>query len=58
MAYFLRKNLEPVLLKYNVDLALWGHVHVYERTCTLKAGICQVNGAGVVHAGAFFFFDI
>eukprot|EP00698_Gefionella_okellyi_P004423 TRINITY_DN14081_c0_g1_i1.p1 TRINITY_DN14081_c0_g1~~TRINITY_DN14081_c0_g1_i1.p1 ORF type:complete len:477 (-),score=88.35 TRINITY_DN14081_c0_g1_i1:13-1287(-) len=28
----LRNSIEPLLLQNNVDLALWGHVHMYERT--------------------------
>jgi len=29
----MRTALEPLMLKYGVDLGLWGHVHNYERTC-------------------------
>ncbi|XP_050237686.1 probable inactive purple acid phosphatase 2 [Mercurialis annua] len=35
------EHLEPLLVKYNVTLALWGHVHRYERFCpvnNLKCG--------------------
>ena len=31
-ADFLRRPLEPLLLKYGVDLVLTGHEHAYERT--------------------------
>jgi acid phosphatase type 7 len=28
-------NIEPLLAKFQVDLALWAHVHAYERTCPI-----------------------
>jgi len=31
----MRQAFEPLLVKYGVDLALWGHVHLYERTCPM-----------------------
>jgi len=38
----LQKYLQPVLLKYQVDLAMWGHHHSYQRTCPITAaGTCQ-----------------
>lgn len=36
----LRMNIEPLLAKYQVDLALWAHVHAYERTCPIFDGQC------------------
>lgn len=32
----MRTAIEPLLVKYRVNLALWGHVHVYERTCGMN----------------------
>ncbi|XP_038691255.1 probable inactive purple acid phosphatase 27 [Tripterygium wilfordii] len=32
--------VEPLLKKYKVDLALWGHVHNYERTCNVYKKEC------------------
>ena len=29
-------DLEPILLKYDVDLFIGGHVHAYERTLPIK----------------------
>jgi len=60
----LRDSIEPLLLKYNVDLGLWGHQHVYERSCGIANGKCGISfegnvlkksasagsGKGVVHA--------
>lgn len=34
-------GMEPLLLKYKVDLALWGHVHYAEVTCPMYQGVCQ-----------------
>ncbi|KAK4372076.1 hypothetical protein RND71_007460 [Anisodus tanguticus] len=42
------KAVEPLLLANKVDLALWGHVHNYERTCAVYQKECKVlptNGA-------------
>ncbi|KAB1228219.1 putative inactive purple acid phosphatase 27 [Morella rubra] len=33
-------SVEPLLLQYQVDLALFGHVHNYERTCAVYQGQC------------------
>eukprot|EP01100_Stratorugosa_tubuloviscum_P000718 TRINITY_DN115_c0_g1_i1.p1 TRINITY_DN115_c0_g1~~TRINITY_DN115_c0_g1_i1.p1 ORF type:complete len:580 (-),score=283.61 TRINITY_DN115_c0_g1_i1:323-2023(-) len=29
----MRQAIEPLLLKYHVDVCLWAHIHKYERTC-------------------------
>ncbi|XP_059655727.1 probable inactive purple acid phosphatase 2 [Cornus florida] len=34
------EHLEPLFVKNNVTLALWGHVHRYERFCPLKNYTC------------------
>eukprot|EP00744_Colponema_vietnamica_P002168 GILI01003467.1.p1 GENE.GILI01003467.1~~GILI01003467.1.p1 ORF type:complete len:517 (+),score=158.39 GILI01003467.1:27-1553(+) len=39
----LRKEIEPMLISTKVDLALWGHVHSYERTCALERQQCMTN---------------
>lgn len=36
----LRGLVEPLLSKYRVDLALWAHVHAYERTCPVYDHKC------------------
>lgn len=41
----LRKYIEPLLLKYEVDLALWAHFHAYVRTCPLLNGTCVPEDA-------------
>jgi hypothetical protein len=43
VATALRANLEPVLLKYGVNLALWGHNHSYQRTCPVYQQQCGSN---------------
>ncbi|KAF7827995.1 putative inactive purple acid phosphatase 2 [Senna tora] len=37
------EHLEPLLVKNNVTLALWGHVHRYERFCPLNNFTCSNN---------------
>ncbi|KAJ7519051.1 hypothetical protein O6H91_20G020900 [Diphasiastrum complanatum] len=32
--------IEPLLVIGQVDLALWGHVHNYERTCAVNRSLC------------------
>ncbi|KAG0579540.1 hypothetical protein KC19_4G105200 [Ceratodon purpureus] len=41
--------LEPLLVEHKVSLALWGHVHKYERTCPLQNKICMDKGVFPVH---------
>jgi hypothetical protein len=36
----MRKYIEPICFKYGVDLQLWGHVHNYERSCSVFAKEC------------------
>jgi 3',5'-cyclic AMP phosphodiesterase CpdA len=42
----LRKQLEPLLARYGVNIALSGHDHIYERTKPQKAVQYFVSGAG------------
>ena len=32
----LQEELEPLVIQYGVDLAVWGHMHCYERTTPVK----------------------
>jgi hypothetical protein len=41
MENHVRVNLEPLFVKYGVDVAFWGHMHCYERTCPVINGLCQ-----------------
>jgi hypothetical protein len=41
--------IEPLLHKYRVQLALWGHVHAYERSCPMYRSQCLTQG-GTTHA--------
>lgn len=49
------ENMEPLLVKNKVTLALWGHVHRYERLCALNNYTCMSqdqkgeNKIGTVH---------
>ncbi|KAF4396344.1 probable inactive purple acid phosphatase 2 [Cannabis sativa] len=40
----MQKHLEPLLVNNNVTLALWGHVHRYERFCPLNNFTCGSLG--------------
>ncbi|CAK9142398.1 unnamed protein product [Ilex paraguariensis] len=40
------EHLEPLLVKNKVTLALWGHVHRYERFCPLSNFTCGSLGLG------------
>ncbi|KAL2329298.1 hypothetical protein Fmac_022725 [Flemingia macrophylla] len=40
-AYAFRDAVEPLLLQTKVDLVLVGHVHNYERTCSVFQGECK-----------------
>jgi len=51
-AEYLRSSIEPLFNAYQVNLALWGHVHLYERMCPIFQGICAgtyENPGGTVH---------
>jgi hypothetical protein len=39
-AEHLRRQIEALLSKHEVDLVLSGHVHSYARTCNVLAGSC------------------
>ncbi len=32
----LQQELEPLFIQYGIDLAVWGHMHCYERTTPVK----------------------
>ncbi|GAB2275781.1 hypothetical protein Dimus_010532 [Dionaea muscipula] len=36
-----KDDVEPLLFKYQVDMALFGHVHNYERLCAVYDGQCN-----------------
>uniref|UniRef100_A0A0E0FDF3 Multifunctional fusion protein n=1 Tax=Oryza meridionalis TaxID=40149 RepID=A0A0E0FDF3_9ORYZ len=40
-----RDTIEELLQKYRVDLAFYGHVHSYERTCPVYQSQCVVNAS-------------
>lgn len=47
----MRQTLEPLLVKYKVDLAIWGHHHSYQRTCGVIGEKCMQNSVGGVYSG-------
>ncbi|GAB9468700.1 Inactive purple acid phosphatase 9 [Globisporangium polare] len=40
LSLFIRKNLEPLLAKYQVDVVFSGHYHAYELTCPVYNQTC------------------
>lgn len=40
---YMRLWLEPLLVKYEVSMALYGHVHKYERTCGMVNFTCAAS---------------
>jgi hypothetical protein len=46
------QHLEPLLVTYHVTLALWGHVHRYERFCPMKKFQCMNTSSSFVYPGA------
>jgi len=40
----LQSEVEPLLLEFGVDLALWGHFHAYQRFCRSRGGVCSADG--------------
>ena len=47
VAVHLQEYLEPLLYKYKVDIAWWGHQHTHERTCKVYQTECVDDG--IVH---------
>ncbi|GBG26163.1 Purple acid phosphatase [Hondaea fermentalgiana] len=64
LAFTLQAYIEPLMSKYGVDMAFWGHHHSYQRTCShLVGGKCRDAGDGgvqhfVVGAGGYAFSPI
>jgi len=50
VAAHMRQWIEPLLLKFHVNLCLWGHIHYYERSCPVYQGVCQSDSKAPVHA--------
>ncbi|RCV32180.1 hypothetical protein SETIT_6G237200v2 [Setaria italica] len=46
------QHLEPLFVKHNVTLALWGHIHRYERFCPMKNYQCLNTSSRFVFPGA------
>lgn len=49
----MQHNLEPLFVKNNVTLALWGHVHRYERFCPLNNFTCGEMGLSGEKQGGY-----
>lgn len=47
-----RESLQSLWQKYRVDIALYGHVHSYERTCPVYENVCVAKGSSH-YSGAF-----
>jgi len=44
VSVFMQMYLEEMFHTYQVDLALWGHYHAYERTCAVYHNECTRDG--------------
>jgi len=51
VSIFMQIHLEELLHQYQVDLALWGHYHAYERTCAVYHQECTRDGVVNVIVG-------
>lgn len=40
----LQTAVEPLLIEHEVDLAMWGHHHSYQRSCPMKNSTCLAEG--------------
>jgi len=49
VAQMLVDHVEPLLLRYGVDLAVWGHNHVVQRMCQLARRECVSRSSGPDH---------
>ncbi|KAF7054938.1 hypothetical protein CFC21_062525, partial [Triticum aestivum] len=47
-----RESLQLLWQKYRVDIAMYGHVHGYERTCPVYENVCVAKGSDR-YSGAF-----
>jgi len=47
-----RESLQSLWQKYKVDIAMYGHVHGYERTCPVYENVCVAKGSDH-YTGAF-----
>lgn len=47
----MRKILEPLFVKYKVDLVLFGHIHQYQRTCRMVNHKCNDDGPVYIVVG-------
>uniref|UniRef100_A0A7S3PI94 Purple acid phosphatase n=1 Tax=Aplanochytrium stocchinoi TaxID=215587 RepID=A0A7S3PI94_9STRA len=49
----LKEHVEPLLFKYSVDVAMWGHHHSYQRArCRVYQGKCNKEGTHQIVTGA------
>ena len=54
IAQWMRDSLEQLLLDHQVDLAIWGHNHNYQRSCRVFNTTCQGSSSDQkVHAAHF-----
>jgi len=49
VATVLRAQLENIIVKYEVDLAFWGHHHSYQRTCPVFNQVCYDGEQYPIH---------
>jgi len=48
VAQQLREQIEPLIMKYNVNAFIQGHHHSYQRSCPVYQEVCQAEGSAPV----------
>lgn len=46
------EHVEPLIVEYSVDICVWGHNHVAQRTCAVINGICRETSE--IEEGGYF----
>lgn len=53
VSLLVREHIEPLAVKYGVNVVFAAHFHAYERTCAVNAGVCvdtETDGSLSAHA--------
>jgi len=53
VAALLREHVEPLLMQYQVDMAMWGHHHSFQRMCAVYQTKCLGYSVNNTYSGPF-----